>query len=400
MNPTVQVQLSQAQGNNLQLKSDGLYAITPINAEYSIAAITPTNNDILASYSLQKDGQNIGSVINIPKDKAILSGAIEKTQDGIFLHLVINNAENPNLYIPVDDLVEYVSSGSGVNDVIQIAVDANHEVSAAILDGGITKIKLAQSIQNSLDAADSALQPADIASGSVEGTIEVAGEDVAITGLGSAAFAQVEDFEEAGAADAVANTLSAVATSGDYNDLSNKPVIPVVPTNVSDFNNDAGYLTSFTETDPTVPAWAKAANKPSYTASEVGALPDNTTYVSSFNGDTGDIVYKAPVTSVNGQTGNVVLSIPAPQVQSNWNASSGMGQILNKPVNVSAFNNDAGYLTEHQDISGKAPLASPALTGTPTAPTAAAGTNTTQIATTGFVQNEINNVKTRIVRLI
>ncbi len=33
----------------------------------------------------------------------------------------------------------------------------------------------------------------------------------------------------------------------------------------------------------------------------------------------------------------------------------------------------------------KAPLASPALTGTPTAPTAAAGTNTTQVATTAYV---------------
>lgn len=37
-------------------------------------------------------------------------------------------------------------------------------------------------------------------------------------------------------------------------------------------------------------------------------------------------------------------------------------------------------------LDAKAPLASPALTGTPTAPTAAAGTNTTQIATTAFVQ--------------
>ena len=37
------------------------------------------------------------------------------------------------------------------------------------------------------------------------------------------------------------------------------------------------------------------------------------------------------------------------------------------------------------DIATKAPLASPALTGTPTAPTAALGTNTTQIATTAFV---------------
>lgn len=36
--------------------------------------------------------------------------------------------------------------------------------------------------------------------------------------------------------------------------------------------------------------------------------------------------------------------------------------------------------------AGAAPLASPALTGTPTAPTAAAGTSTTQLATTAFVQ--------------
>jgi len=37
-------------------------------------------------------------------------------------------------------------------------------------------------------------------------------------------------------------------------------------------------------------------------------------------------------------------------------------------------------------ITSKAPLASPALTGTPTAPTAVSGTNTTQVATTAFVQ--------------
>ena len=49
-----------------------------------------------------------------------------------------------------------------------------------------------------------------------------------------------------------------------------------------------------------------------------------------------------------------------------------------------------GYLANaSSDIQGqlnnKAPLASPALTGAPTAPTAAAGTNTTQLATTAFV---------------
>lgn len=31
--------------------------------------------------------------------------------------------------------------------------------------------------------------------------------------------------------------------SGDYNDLTNKPTIPTVPTNVSEFTNDAGYIT-------------------------------------------------------------------------------------------------------------------------------------------------------------
>lgn len=42
-------------------------------------------------------------------------------------------------------------------------------------------------------------------------------------------------------------------------------------------------------------------------------------------------------------------------------------------------------------LNAKAALASPALTGTPTAPTAAVGTNTTQLATTAFVNAEIAN---------
>lgn len=41
-------------------------------------------------------------------------------------------------------------------------------------------------------------------------------------------------------------------------------------------------------------------------------------------------------------------------------------------------------------LNAKAPLASPALTGTPTAPTAATATNTTQVATTAFTQAAID----------
>ena len=53
--------------------------------------------------------------------------------------------------------------------------------------------------------------------------------------------------------------------------------IPTVPTKVSDLQNDAGYITGYTETDPTVPSWAKQSSKPSYTASEVGAVPTTRT---------------------------------------------------------------------------------------------------------------------------
>lgn len=46
---------------------------------------------------------------------------------------------------------------------------------------------------------------------------------------------------------------------------------------------------------------------------------------------------------------------------------------------------------EKTKLAGAAPLASPALTGTPTAPTATAGTKTTQVATTAFVDTAITN---------
>ena len=72
-------------------------------------------------------------------------------------------------------------------------------------------------------------------------------------------------------------------------------------------------LTNYLKTTD-IAAWAKEPTKPSYTAAEVGALPDTTV-------------------------------IPAAQVQSNWNATTGMGVILNKPTTVSSFTNDAGYLT-------------------------------------------------------
>ena len=53
----------------------------------------------------------------------------------------------------------------------------------------------------------------------------------------------------------------------------------------------------------------------------------------------------------------------------------------------------SGTVTSVQsELNNKAPLVSPSLNGTPTAPTASKGTNTTQIATTAFVQEALSSV--------
>ena len=81
--------------------------------------------------------------------------------------------------------------------------------------------------------------------------------------------------------------------------LSTKADASSVPTKVSDLTNDAGYITDYTETDPTVPSWAKASSKPSYTASEVGALPDTTAIPSKTSDLTNDSGF------INGNAGGV-----------------------------------------------------------------------------------------------
>lgn len=55
---------------------------------------------------------------------------------------------------------------------------------------------------------------------------------------------------------------------------------------------------------------------------------------------------------------------------------------------------DAELVAVSAAITSKANSASPVLTGTPIAPTATAGTSTTQIATTAFVGNAVANIST------
>ena len=58
-------------------------------------------------------------------------------------------------------------------------------------------------------------------------------------------------------------------------------------------------LSGYVPTSRTVNGKALSSNI-SLTANDVSALPSSTTYVSSFNGESGAITYTAPVTSVNG----------------------------------------------------------------------------------------------------
>lgn len=134
-------------------------------------------------------------------------------------------------------------------------------------------------------------------------------------------------------------------TALDY--IKNKPNIPTIPTNVSAFTNDAGYITGYTETDPTVPSWAKASTKPSYTAAEIGAVPTTRTV----NGKALSADISLTASDVGALPSSTV--IPAAQVNSDWNASSGVAQILNKPTiptvptTLSSFTDDLGSSPTH-----------------------------------------------------
>jgi hypothetical protein len=75
-------------------------------------------------------------------------------------------------------------------------------------------------------------------------------------------------------------------------------------------------------------------------------------------------------------------------------ASNSSGSLAWSSLSSSNVTTALGYTPANTATvaSTYAPLASPALTGTPTAPTAGSSTNTTQVATTAFVQNAVSAV--------
>ncbi|MBR4918900.1 MAG: hypothetical protein IKZ52_06770 [Bacteroidales bacterium] len=137
------------------------------------------------------------------------------------------------------------------------------------------------------------------------------------------------------------------AFSGDYNDLTNTPDIPTVPTNVGAFTNDAGYLTSYTETDPTVPAWAKEANKPAYSYSEIANTPTIPTVPTNVSAFTNDAGYLTSYTETDPTVPAWAKEVNKPAY--NYSEIANTPTIPTVPTNISAFTNDAGYLTTYTE---------------------------------------------------
>lgn len=114
----------------------------------------------------------------------------------------------------------------------------NWESSYVVPEGGIPLTDLAEGVQQSLGKADTALQSSDIANSLSES------DDSPVSA--SAVYTAIVEEEE--------------VISAALNDLNSRIENMVVE-----------------ETDPTVPAWAKQETKPTYTASEVGAVSTSTT---------------------------------------------------------------------------------------------------------------------------
>jgi hypothetical protein len=108
-------------------------------------------------------------------------------------------------------------------------------------------------------------------------------------------------------------TISRVGQTGDYNDLTNKPTLGTASAqNSTAFATAAQGVKADTalqsETDPTVPAWAKQPLKPSYNKSEIGlGNVDNTS-------DANKPVSTATQTALNNKLNSSALSISTGQV--------------------------------------------------------------------------------------
>lgn len=172
-------------------------------------------------------------------------------------------------------------------------------------------------------------------------------------------------------------TINGVVFGGSYNDLADKPTIPAVPSNVSAFTNDAGYLVASDIANKVDKVDGKGLSTNDYTTAEKNKLAG---IASGATANAGTITG----VSLNG------TSV----------ATSGVANLKNIPTKIIINSGqkaidqngivDLGtYITKHQSLTHLAPIASPEFTGTPTAPTPTSTSGATQIATKGYVDTAV-----------
>lgn len=116
-------------------------------------------------------------------------------------------------------------------------------------------------------------------------------------------------------------------------------------------------------------------------------------YLSEVNGN-GFLGLKAQTTPPTVPTSGLVKLYANSTGRLSWLTSLGFSRTINsRPLTADrtyTFYDRDYTVADSADVSLKSNIESPTFTGTPTAPTAAIGTNTTQLATTAYVQNAIN----------
>ena len=221
---------------------------------------------------------------------------------------------------------------------------------------GIPKTDLSATVQASLDKADTALQTAPVTSvDGKTGAVQIlpnggsAGQVLTKTASGTA----WQTVQGGGAVDSVnGQTGTVVLDAEDVGALPDSTVIPTVPTNVSAFQNDAGYLTEVpsqyvTDSELQTAIAGKANTADLATVATTGDYADLTnkptiptvpTNVSAFANDANYITASgAPVQSVNGQTGVVTVPNTTYTISISGNVitltpSSGTAQSITLPV--------------------------------------------------------------------
>ena len=190
------------------------------------------------------------------------------------------------------------------------------------------------------------------------------------------------------------------------NASANKTANIIVPTKTSDITNDSGFitkdaddLTNYTKssslaTVATSGSFADLQNKPT-TISGYG-ITDAYTKTEIDNKVSSVYKYKGSVAAyanlpTTGQVIGDVYNVEDTGANYAWDGTQWdkLGETIDLTPYLLKTDAASTYATI-TNLNLKAPLASPTFTGTPKAPTASAGTNTTQIATTAFVQSAIS----------